>query len=151
MAQQQWLIGRNLSFSIQGFNVNASTGEFVAGTNATVLQNGPVQFGVLERAALRIRNTVEEVSPMAWLGENNVVVKRGGTVELTQLLHTDPNYNTLANIAANCLYAQVWIVRGQKTWTYFGAIEGYEESYERGKTVGTLTLNVSGGSPPTYT
>lgn len=149
MAQQQWLIGRNLSFSIQGFNLDASS-NWVEGTNATVLQNGPIQFGVLERAALRIRNTVEEVSPMAWLGENNVVVKRGGTVELTQLLHQDSQYNTLANVAANCLYAQVCIVRGQKTWTYFGAIEGYEESYERGKNVGTMTLNVSGGFLPTY-
>lgn len=150
MAEQytpmKWLLGRNLLCNIQGYDENWQP---VHGTFVTLASPSTPLYSTLERAALRVRNQTEEVSPISYIQENHILMKKGASVELSELLADGKCW--LAHIAANCTYAAVTFTRGQKMWTVRGVIESYEESYERGKLVGTMTLNLSGGFLPTYT
>lgn len=142
----KWLLGRNLMCRIQGYDENWQT---VQGTAATLASPSTPLYSTLERAALRVKNQTEEVSPISYIQENNILLKKGASVELTELLADGQCW--LAYIASKCTYASVTFTRGQKVWTVSGVIEGYEETYERGKLVGTMTLSLSGGFLPTYT
>ena len=152
MKTSTWLVGRNLTFRIGVCEIDA---------DGTITDPGDLtsMVGRLDRAALRMRLVNEEISALDAVQENHVWLRTSNSLELTEILDnfstadgttggnvlaymTNKMVGDAVTAASNNRLIKVTILRGGKTFTYYGIIEGYEEGYERGKNVGTMTLNV---------
>lgn len=137
MKTSTWLVGRNLTFRITPVTID------VDGTISAPDGNQKSLVGRVDRAALRVRLVNEEISPLDAVQENHVWLRTSNSLELTEILDNDStNGNILASLFTDptVKHAKVVILRGGKTLTYYGLIEGYEEGYERGKNVGTMSF-----------
>lgn len=137
MKTSTWLVGRNLTFRITPVTID------VDGTISAPDGNQKSLVGRVDRAALRVRLVNEEISSLDAVQENHVWLRTSNSLELTEILDNDStNGNILASLFTDptVKHAKVVILRGGKTLTYYGLIEGYEEGYERGKNVGTMSF-----------
>lgn len=137
MKTSTWLVGRNLTFRITPVTIDET------GTLSAPDGSQKSLVGRLDRAALRMRLVNEEISAIDDVQENHVWLRTSNSLDLTEILDNDStNGNILASLFTDptVKHAKVVILRGNKTITYYGLIEGYEEGYERGKNVGTMTL-----------
>lgn len=143
MYTKSWLLGRDLFVRITAVAPD-DTGEFIP-----VGQENISLMGKLDSASMVIDTVSEEISPMVARKYNHVAIAEDSSLELREILDKSDDPQRGGNILAACArsahpgaHARVVITRGNKSWTFIGLIQHYEETYERGKNVGVMRLQV---------
>lgn len=123
-------------------------------TNGTLATTTPVQTITTTVDTIRVaaHTRLEEISAMTSTRENNVPIQVGTQITLTEILKASGT-NGLAQFANAFSYGLVAITRGAQAWSFAGVQESYDEDLQRGKSTGTLVMNMidPGTANPTYT
>lgn len=139
-----WLLGQHVSACAITPQSVAANGTLSAGAASSLV-------GSLDGIELDSTPELEEISPITTSRLNNVVVKSGTRITLTEILKSNgTNILPAAAVAADYFY--VAITRGGQSWAFYGARGTYTESIQRGKSVASLTLEMVdiGSANPTY-
>lgn len=142
MYTKSWLLGRDLFIRITAVAPN-DDGTFQAlGEEVSLI-------GKLDSASIVVDTVSEEISPMVARKYNHVAIAEDSSLELREILDKSDDPQRGGNVLAACArsaypgsHAKVVIFRGNKSWTFIGLIQHYEETYERGKNVGVMRLQV---------
>ena len=149
-----WLLGRNITTC----NIIPCTldtdGTFLEGTGGTLI-------GRLDEITTNFRTTLENISPMDSLNANYVKVEQENTWNLTEIMQesngTAGAINILAQATDGFDYVKIVLARAGNSYTFYGIIGEYNESYRKGKCIATLSVHqvalTSGttlDTPPSY-
>ena len=140
----RWLIGKLVSVTVTGQNVDPTTGALT--DSAAVLSFS----GQTERAEIRYDPRIEEISDMSADNENDVVLK--DRYELTLVEIQRKAGTSLATLIKNYEFFKIVLVAGAKTWTcYFRRGPG-SFAFETGKSLASVTFRMidTGEENPTY-
>ena len=145
MALPVWLTGVNGSYAV---TITPQTN-----TNGTLADTTPVQTltGSIDSINPESVRTNEEISAMNSGRLNHVALQSGTTFALTEILKYTGT-NMLAQFGYAFDYGKVAVTRGAQTFTFYGLVENYSESLQRGKSTGTLRMVMvdNGAANPSY-
>jgi hypothetical protein len=139
-----WLRGNHTSVcSITPQSV-ASDGTLSDGATSSLV-------GSIDGISINTTAELEEISPMTTTRHNNVIIKSGTSLSLTEILKSNGT-NILAAASSVADVFRVNITRGPQSWAFYGVRSTYTEDLQKGKSVGVLTLEMVdiNSANPTY-
>lgn len=146
MAQTQFLLGKNLQFSITPQTVDAG-GNWSNGTAIAMA-------GRVESASITPRNETEELSAIDATGANHVAVLTDCDLELGELVLNTANGSAALRALGQSSYVKVVVVLGlASTFTLYGVISQSGLSLSRNRITGSLSVQRSeiGVTNPSWT
>ena len=138
-----WLIGKNTATTITPCTIGTA-GAITLGTAASLA-------GQLDEVNIQYEADVEEINAMDSVLQNKVIVTKGTTLVLTEILKY-AGTNILAGKTAIGDYFYIQCTRGAQVWSDYCVCTGYEERMPRGKSVATAKFSPvdPGTANPTY-
>lgn len=140
-----WLLGRHVTAVAVIPQTAASDGTLSAGVSQSLV-------GQLDEISIDYHANTEEINAMDKVFENNMLVTKGTSVTLHEILKSNGT-NLLAALWNTATYAQFTCTRGGQAWSFYGIITSYSEGMRRGKSTASMTLAMvdPNTSNPTYT
>lgn len=131
-----FLIGRNVSAVTLTLLAVAADGTLSDSTAYTLT-------GVIDEVEYNGQTSLESIPHLTSARDHMVAVQTDDSITLVEVLQAASSsaYNLLATAFFSASdYARVAITRGSGSWTFTALMESYEETLQRGKTVGRLVL-----------
>jgi hypothetical protein len=140
-----WLKGSNVTACAIVPQTVASDGTLSAGASSNLV-------GSIDSISVQSTAELEEISPMTTTRRNMVPIKTGTTITLVEILKSNGT-NLLAAVAYAATYVQVSLTRGGQAFSFYGVVADYNEDLQRGKSVGTMVIDMVdiSSTNPTYT
>jgi len=147
-----WLLGKHVTTVSATPLTVAVDGTYTTGSASTLI-------GRCDEITFSSRNATENISPMDDRQTNEVIVESATSLTLVEILQSNPiaASNLLAQIAYGYDYNLFTIARAGKTFSFIGVVGDYTESLRKGKSTGTLNVQmvsvssgINGTTPPAY-
>lgn len=126
-----------------------------ANSGGTITDTTVVQTVTTNLDSVRVDSRVdlENISGLTSPRRNMVAIETGTAIELNEIVATTATYpSKLAYLAYAHTWVKVALTRAVLVWTFYGIIESYSENIVKGKTIGTLRVEMVdiGSANPTY-
>lgn len=134
-----WAVGRNITaYGITAQSMNTSTGVLADATPTSTYAVSV--YGHLQECEVEQNVTLENISPMDSLYENNVPIEFGTTYRVTEI-EKSAGVNKLAMLAnSGYNYFKVVLTRGAQTWTGYAVISNYRMTAQKNKVLGSFEM-----------
>jgi hypothetical protein len=133
-----WLIGKNVTSVVARIATVDAAGTITDSTpNLTIT-------GVVDEVDYAGRQSSESVVNLTSIRENLVPTEVDDQFVLTEILQAGTGTrNFLSQLWHNATpspYVKLTLTRGNNTWTFYGVMSEYVESYRKAKSTGRMTL-----------
>lgn len=133
----RWVIGRRVTGLSIIPQTEGADGTLSAGTTASLT-------GKLDSVRISSNPETAEISAMDAARQSNTILKEATTITVTEILQATgaSTDNALATFATAYDVGQFTLIRAGKTWTFYGRRGEYNESIDKGRATGVLTLSM---------